>query len=183
MKIYSTFLADALVLKPSCHADHRGFLTPVYEKHLFDKIIKQEVIFVQDNFSVSHQHVLRGLHYQINHAAQGKLITVPHGKVLSVGVDLRSSSPTWGQWNSQILSSQNHFQLWLPAGFAHGFYTLSQSAHIFYKLTHLYEPEQARCIVWNDPTLNIEWPPHAQSPILSKQDAEGKSFLDAQPCV
>jgi dTDP-4-dehydrorhamnose 3,5-epimerase len=133
---------------------------------------------VQDNYSRSRQGVLRGLHYQVQQA-QGKLVWVIRGEIFDVAVDLRRSSPTFGKWTSANLSAENRHQLWVPKGFAHGFYVLSEVAEVIYKVTDFYAPESERTLVWNDPSLAIEWPVAGAQPILSAKDAAGLSLANA----
>jgi len=141
--------------------------------------VAKPVPFVQDNHSRSSANVLRGLHYQIEHA-QGKLVRVIHGEVFDVAVDLRRSSPSFGQWTGHYLSAANKRQLWVPAGFAHGFLVVSETAELLYKTTDFYRPEHERCIAWNDPQLNIRWPlPEGIAPIVSAKDRVGLAFADA----
>lgn len=135
--------------------------------------------FVQDNQSRSDKGILRGLHYQIKQP-QGKLVRVLQGEVFDVAVDLRRSSPTLGEWVAQRLSSENKNMLWVPPGFAHGFYVLSDFAEFFYKCTDFWAPEHERCILWNDPDLNIDWPLEGELPILSDKDATGSLFKNAE---
>ena len=137
----------------------------------------KKINFVQDNHSKSLKGVLRGLHYQLPPKAQGKLVRVIQGEVFDVAVDLRQSSPTFGKWVGAILSAENKKQLWVPEGFAHGFVTLSDSAEFLYKTTDYYAPEFERCILWNEPSINIEWP-ISFPPILSSKDAFGKLLFD-----
>ncbi len=135
--------------------------------------------FVQDNHSGSRQGILRGLHYQIQQT-QGKLVRTVVGEIFDVVVDLRRSSPTFGKWTGSILSAQNKYQLWVPEGFAHGFYVISDWAEIIYKTTDFYAPAQERTLIWNDPTIGIQWPlAPGQEPVLSNKDKQGKSFNQA----
>lgn len=136
------------------------------------------VTFVQDNHSKSSQGILRGLHYQIKHP-QGKLVRVVQGSVFDVAVDMRKSSPTFGQWVGYELSAENHRMLWVPPGFAHGFYVMSETAEFVYKCTDYYAPEFERSLLWNDPTVGIEWPTNGHTPLLSEKDANGDLFGDA----
>ncbi len=147
-------------------------------RHNFEETIGKPVQFVQDNHSRSVKNVLRGLHYQIEQP-QGKLVRVVQGEVFDVAVDLRKSSKTFGQWVGEILSAENKRQLWIPEGFAHGFVVLSDTAEFLYKTTDYYAPAHERCILWNDTTLQIEWPKGIQ-PILSAKDAQGSTFTEAE---
>lgn len=142
-----------------------------FNQQLFENVVNKKVNFVQDNHSRSAKNVLRGLHYQIEHA-QGKLVRVISGAVFDVAVDIRKNSPTFGKWVGEILSADNQKQLWIPEGFAHGFITLTDSAEFLYKTTDYYSPQHECCIIWNDPTINIKWPKGAD-PILSNKDKQG----------
>jgi dTDP-4-dehydrorhamnose 3,5-epimerase len=177
MKVINTPLTDALVLEPRVFADDRGFFLESYNQRVFADIgIKEK--FVQDNHSCSKHAVLRGLHYQIDEP-QGKLVRVVSGEVLDVFVDLRRSSPTFGQWHAVKLSADNRLLAWIPAGFAHGFYVMSESAHVLYKATEFYQPTLERTIVWNDPDLNIQWQ-NDRAPLLSEKDRQGARFREAE---
>lgn len=178
MIIESTEIPDVKLIKPKVFEDTRGYFMETYQKEVFiDAGISDE--FVQDNHSRSKQGVLRGLHYQIR-KTQGKLVRVVKGEIFDVAVDLRESSPTFGQWVGKILSSENKYQLWVPECFAHGFYTLSSQADVIYKVTDYYAPEWDRTLIWDDPDIRIEWPLiNNQPPILSEKDAKGKSFAEA----
>ena len=157
MKVSSCAIADVLLIEPKVFGDERGFFFESFNQNAFNKATGLAVNFVQDNHSKSARNVLRGLHYQIQQP-QGKLVRVTAGEVFDVAVDIRRSSPTFGQWVGEILSADNKRQLWVPPGLAHGFVVLSESAEFLYKTTDYYAPEFERCIVWNDPTLAIEWP-------------------------
>ena len=147
--------------------------------HLFHKMKWLNLNFVQDNHSRSRQGTLRGMHYQIKHP-QGKLVRVTSGKVFDVAVDLRQSSPTFGQWAGAELSDENHRMLWVPPGFAHGFYVMSESADFLYKCTDLYAPEYDRSLHWNDPSIGIEWPlVNGAAPTISAKDEAGKNWQEA----
>jgi dTDP-4-dehydrorhamnose 3,5-epimerase len=176
MKVLETVLTDALVLEPRVFADDRGFFLESYNEKVFAELgIRQH--FVQDNHSYSKQSVLRGLHYQLQ-KPQGKLVRVVSGEVLDVLVDLRRSSRTFGQWHSVNLSGENRRLAWIPAGFAHGFLVLSESAHVIYKSTEFYFPDFERTILWNDPQLNIDWG-QVRNPQLSEKDKQGVPFKTA----
>ncbi len=179
MKITSTKCPDVIEIEPQVFGDERGFFMETYRRDLlYQAGITYE--FVQDNHSSSLKGTLRGLHYQISHA-QGKLIRVIEGKIFDVAVDLRKSSVYFGKWVGTLLSDQNKKQLWIPPGFAHGFYTLSQSAQILYKATDYYDPDGERCICWDDPSIKIDWPIDHQVPlILSDKDKNGRLFKDAE---
>ena len=176
MKVQKTPLHDALILEPRVFQDERGFFLESYSERTFAELGICER-FVQDNHSFSKQGVLRGLHYQIP-KPQGKLVRVVSGEILDVLVDLRRSSPSFGRWYSIRLSEENHLLAWIPGGFAHGFYVLSESAHVLYKSTDFYFPEFERTILWNDPDLAIDW--NAKTPILSTKDEGGVQLRDAE---
>jgi len=176
MEIRETELAGMCVIEPRVFADERGFFMETYHQEKFAAGGIPE-LFVQDNHSRSVKGTLRGLHYQIQHP-QGKLVRVIRGEVYDVGVDLRRDSPTFGKWVGELLSEENKRQLYVPPGFAHGFCVVSDIAEVVYKCTDLYHPEHERCLLWNDPTLGIDWP--VAEPILSPRDAEGKLFADAE---
>jgi len=176
MKVHSTSIADALVLEPRVFEDERGFFLESYSERKFAEIGISDK-FVQDNHSCSKRGVLRGLHYQVE-KPQGKLVRVVSGEVLDVFVDLRRSSPTFGRWHGVKLSGENRLVAWVPVGLAHGFYVLSDTAHVLYKSTEFYYPELERTILWNDPDLGIEW--GADKPLLSAKDDVGTRFCDAE---
>jgi dTDP-4-dehydrorhamnose 3,5-epimerase len=177
MKVLESALNGALILEPKVFGDSRGFFLESYNEKAFAAIgIKEK--FVQDNHSYSARGVLRGLHYQIQ-KPQGKLIRVVSGEVLDVFLDLRKSSPTFGRWHSARLSGENKLLAWIPAGFAHGFHVLSESAHVLYKTTDFYAPELERTILWNDPDLNIQWE-NQEEPTLSEKDRQGMRFKAAE---
>ncbi len=152
-----TPLQDVLVIEPKVFGDERGWFYESFNQQEFLNATGIATPFVQDNHSLSKQGILRGLHYQTQHV-QGKLVRVTRGAVFDVIVDLRQSSPTFGQWFGLELSVDNHLQLWIPPGFAHGFLVLSEYAEFLYKTTDYYDPRSERCLIWNDPTLAIEWP-------------------------
>ena len=172
MKILPTAIPDLLLLEPKLFSDERGFFFESYNARNFAEAAGREVRFVQDNHSRSQRGVLRGLHYQLPPAAQGKLVRCPVGEVFDVAVDLRRSSPTFGRWVGVLLSAANQRQLWIPEGFAHGFLVLSPVAEFLYKTTSYYAPEQERILLWNDPQLEIRWPLESD-PVLSAKDAAG----------
>ncbi|MER0203615.1 MAG: dTDP-4-dehydrorhamnose 3,5-epimerase [Nitrosomonas sp.] len=178
MKATPLRIPDVFLLEPRVFGDDRGFFYESFNQRAFESAIGRPVCFVQSNHSRSAHNVLRGLHYQIQHA-QGKLVRVVAGEVFDVAVDLRRSSPTFGQWVGEILSAGNKKQLWIPAGFAHGFVVLSDSAEFLYNTTDYWAPEFERCIVWNDPTLGIAWPITGE-PVLSEKDARGMQFTAAE---
>ena len=173
-----TALPEVLVLEPKVFGDARGFFFESFNARDFAQATGLQVDFVQDNHSKSARGVLRGLHYQIEHA-QGKLVRVVQGEVFDVAVDLRKSSPTFGQWEGVHLSADNHKQLWIPPGFAHGFVVLSESAEFLYKTTDYYSPEHERCIRWDDPEIGINWP-MTVAPALSGKDAAAGALMEAE---
>lgn len=179
MEFVHTQIPDVLLIKPRIFEDPRGFFLETYRENLFIEAGLPEK-FVQENHSSSEKGVLRGLHYQIRHA-QGKLVRVIYGEVYDVAVDIRRGSPTFRQWVGMNLSAQNKYQLWIPPGFAHGFYVLSDRAEITYKVTDYYAPEWDRSLLWNDSELAVEWPiPAGEPPVLSQKDINAKKFADAE---
>jgi dTDP-4-dehydrorhamnose 3,5-epimerase len=178
MNIISTLIPDVLLIEPRVFQDERGFFLESYQKRKF-RDAGIDVDFVQDNHSRSCRGTLRGLHYQIQQP-QGKLVRVIAGEVFDVCLDVRRHSPTFGQWVGQYLSAENKRMLWMPAGFAHGFYVTSAEAEVLYKASDYYAPEWERCILWNDPDLGIQWPTQAELPILSAKDAGGELLLEAE---
>lgn len=178
MKIVPTEIPDVLVIEPRVFQDDRGFFFESYNQKLFTEKTEITANFVQDNHSRSKHNVLRGLHYQIQQP-QGKLVRAIAGSILDIAVDIRKSSPTFGLWVSCILSEENKRQLWIPAGFAHGFLVLSETAEVLYKTTDYYAPQHERCILWNDPNLAIDWN-LTHPPIVSAKDRAGQSFKTAE---
>jgi dTDP-4-dehydrorhamnose 3,5-epimerase len=178
MKIIRTEIPDVLILEPKVFGDERGFFFESFNERLWKEATGLDVKFVQDNHSKSAGGVLRGLHYQIKFP-QGKLVRVISGEVYDVAVDIRKSSPTFGNVEAVYLSAANRRQLWIPAGFAHGFLVVSESAEFLYKTTDYYAPEYDRCIIWNDPDLKINWPLKGE-PVLSAKDAKGVLFKNAE---
>jgi dTDP-4-dehydrorhamnose 3,5-epimerase len=166
------------LFEPVVHADDRGSFCETYNQRTFDEWLGEPVTFVQDNHSKSMGGVVRGLHYQLPPAAQAKLVRVTRGAVFDVVVDIRRSSPTFGEWRGFDLSEETHRQLWIPQGFAHGFLVLGDGAEVQYKTTTLYAAEHDRAIRWDDPTIGIEWPLGETSPLLSRNDASAPT-LDA----
>lgn len=164
-------IPDVILFEPKVFGDERGFFFESFNQRQFETMVGKTVHFVQDNHSRSAQNVLRGLHYQIQYP-QGKLVRVVQGEVFDVAVDIRQSSPTFGQWVSQILSAENKKQLWIPAGFAHGFVTISPYAEFLYKTTDYWMPAFERCIRWDDPKIGIDWPMTA-TPLVSEKDKLG----------
>ena len=179
MEFDQTNIRDVIILKPKVFGDSRGFFMETFRWDLFTEA-GIAGSFVQDNHSGSQQSILRGLHYQVRQA-QGKLVRALVGNVFDVAVDLRRSSPTFGQWVGTLLSAENKQQIWIPPGFAHGFYVFSEWAEVVYKTTDYYAPEWERTLLWNDPALGIKWPLlHGHPPILSKKDAEGMPLSQAE---
>jgi len=178
MELIETSIPDVKLLKPKVFGDERGFFMESYNKQILTSLIGLDVEFVQDNHSRSSKNVLRGLHYQLKQP-QGKLVRVVAGEVFDVAVDLRRSSPTFGQWEGAILSDKNNYQFWIPPGFAHGFVVLSDTADFLYKTTDYYAPEHERCIKWNDPDIGINWP-FSGEPSLSDKDKQGVVFNQAE---
>ncbi|HRJ54336.1 MAG TPA: dTDP-4-dehydrorhamnose 3,5-epimerase [Candidatus Thiothrix moscowensis] len=178
MKLIDTRIPDVKIIEPAVFGDARGFFMESWHAGKFAEL-GLNLSFVQDNHSRSRQGILRGLHYQTEQA-QGKLVRVTSGKVFDVAVDLRRSSPTFGQWVGAELSDENYHMLWVPPGFAHGFYVMSASAEFLYKCTDFYTPQHEHCIRWDDPTLAIDWPlANGQPPLVSGKDAQGKSWQEA----
>jgi dTDP-4-dehydrorhamnose 3,5-epimerase len=179
MKIMPLDIADLLLIEPCIFEDERGFLYESFRQDIFKKATSLNVSFVQENYSKSFKNVLRGLHYQLPPHAQGKLISVIQGEILDVAVDLRKSSLTFGKYVLQVLSDKDNRQLWIPEGFAHGFLTLSDTSELLYKITDFYHPQNERCILWNDPFLDIAWPKNYNIH-LSPKDLLGISFKEAK---
>jgi dTDP-4-dehydrorhamnose 3,5-epimerase len=179
MKATPTVIPDVLVIEPDVFGDERGFFFESFNQKKLDEAIGRKVAFVQDNHSKSVKGVLRGLHYQLPPYAQGKLVRVVKGEVYDVAVDIRKSSPTFGQWVGEVLSAGNKKQLWIPEGFAHGFLTLSETAEFLYKTTNYYNPDSEASIIWNDDKLNIKWP-DAITIQLSEKDRHSLKF-EEQP--
>ena len=179
MKYIPLSIPDVTIIEPEVFGDHRGFFMETWRSDDFKKHVA-DVDFVQDNHSKSIQNILRGLHYQIRQP-QGKLVRVLSGQVFDVAVDLRRTSPYFGKWVGQILSSENKKMLWVPPGFAHGFYVLSHEAEFIYKCTDYYAPEYERSLLWNDPSISIDWPiPEGNQPILSAKDENGFALERAE---
>jgi dTDP-4-dehydrorhamnose 3,5-epimerase len=185
MEFKRLVIPDVWLIKPKVFGDDRGFFYESFNEKTFKEATGLEPQFVQDNHSKSAQGVLRGLHYQLPPHAQGKLVRVTQGTVFDVAVDIRKSSPTFGQWVGEVLSAENHSQMWIPPGFAHGFLTLSNSAEFLYKTTDFYEPSSEEAIAWDDPDLAIEWPLEdlraagLHQPLLSGKDQQALSFPKA----
>jgi len=180
VKIIDTAISEVKIIEPSVFGDERGFFMESFNQAKFDEAVGYNVNFVQDNHSRSVKGVLRGLHYQLPPHAQGKLVRCVVGKVLDVAVDIRRSSPTFGQWVGVHLSAENKRQLWIPEGFAHGFVTLSDLAEFLYKTTNYYAPQSERSIMWNDTDIAIAWPILDQALIVSAKDKVGKLLVDAE---
>jgi dTDP-4-dehydrorhamnose 3,5-epimerase len=176
MQIETTKLNDVLLIKPRVFRDDRGFFLESWNKRAFDEAVGRVVEFVQDNHSRSLKGVLRGLHYQTEPMAQAKLITVMRGRIFDVAVDVRPDSPTYGQWVGEVLTDESREMLWIPEGFAHGFYVFSDFADVVYKTTNYYSPTHERCIRWDDETLAVEWPLMGE-PVVSGKDAAGRNFI------
>jgi dTDP-4-dehydrorhamnose 3,5-epimerase len=174
-----TAIPDLLVVEPTVFGDARGFFYESWNEKRFSELVGRPVRFVQDNHSMSARGVLRGLHYQVEQV-QGKLVRVVAGSVYDVAVDLRRSSPTFGQSVCEVLSEENRRMLWIPEGFAHGFLVLSETAQFLYKTTDYYAPEHERSLLWNDPALAIEWPLEGREPLLKPRDAAGTPLAQAE---
>jgi len=178
MRFIPTTIPDVIVIEPKVVADERGFFLESYQKKRFAEA-GIHADFVQDNHSKSCYATLRGLHYQIQQP-QGKLIRVISGEIFDVAVDIRKYSPTFGQWVGDYLSAENKKTLWVPAGFAHGFYVTSPEAEVIYKATDYYAPQWERSIIWNDPVINIAWPTQGNTPILSARDLSGSLLNESE---
>ena len=180
LQVTPTAIHDVLIIEPKVFGDERGWFTESFNAQDFAQATGLSVEFVQDNHSFSKQWTLRGLHYQFEHA-QGKLVRVVSGSVFDVVVDIRRSSPTYGKWVGAELSAQNHKQMWIPAGLAHGFLVLSEAAEFLYKTTDYYYPQSEACLVWNDPSIGIQWPlPAGIAPNMNAKDQNGLAW-DAAP--
>ncbi|WP_217525665.1 dTDP-4-dehydrorhamnose 3,5-epimerase [Vibrio metschnikovii] len=178
MKIINTSIPDIKIIEPQIFGDERGFFMETWNQKKFEQqVTQQPTYFVQDNHSKSKQGILRGLHYQVENT-QGKLVRVVSGEVFDVAVDIRKNSPTFGQWVGTYLTAENKRQLWVPAGFAHGFYVTSPEAEFVYKCTDYYNPSAERAIIWNDPELAIAWPLLGGEPLLSEKDKMAQRIAD-----
>jgi len=177
IQVTATALPEVKIIEPKVFGDARGFFYESFNAREFSELVEPGVEFVQDNHSRSSKGVLRGLHYQIKRA-QGKLVRVVEGEVFDVAVDIRKRSPNFGKWVGVVLSNDNHRQLWVPPGFAHGFVVLSDAAQFLYKTTDYWFPEYERSIVWNDSEIGIEWPIDFE-PLLAAKDAAGKRLNEA----
>ena len=176
MKIHPTSIPDVLILEPAVFQDERGFFLESYQKKRF-KELGIDAEFVHDNHSKSGHGILRGLHYQLQQP-QGKLVRVVVGEIFDVAVDVRKHSPTFGKWVGDYLSAANKKMLWIPAGFAHGFFVTSPEAELLYKATDYYAPQWERTLAWNDPAIGIDWPLKGETPILSAKDQQGKPLAE-----
>ena len=179
MKAIKTSIEGLILLEPTVFGDERGFFMESYNARTFRELTGASPDFVQDNHSRSGRGVLRGLHYQLSQA-QGKLVRVVQGTVFDVAVDLRRSSATFGRWHGVELSADNKRQFWVPAGFAHGFLVLSETADFLYKTTDYYAPEHERCVAWDDPAIGVEWPLAGAEPKLSAKDRSGVPLAQAE---
>lgn len=178
MNLTKTSIPDVQIIEPVLHGDHRGFFMESWRDEWASEL-GSDIHFVQSNHSKSSQGTLRGLHYQIKHP-QGKFVRVIQGEIYDAVVDMRQSSETFAQWEGVILSEDNRRSLWVPPGFAHGFYVISETAEIIYKCTDYYAPEYERCLLWNDPVLGINWPLHDKEILISDKDATGMRFAQSE---
>lgn len=178
MKATPLAIPEVILIEPKVFGDDRGFFFESFNHQAFESLVGRSVNFAQDNHSKSSKGVLRGLHYQIQQP-QGKLVRVVSGKVFDVAVDLRKESPNFGNWVGAVLSAENKHQLWIPEGFAHGFYVMSETAEFLYKTTDYYAQAHERTIHWNDPSLSIDWPLEG-APVLSEKDAKGNTLKNAE---
>ena len=168
-------IPDVILFKPNVFKDDRGFFQESYNQKYFNKAVGKQINFFQDNHSFSNKYVLRGIHFQMDPSAQGKLVRVVSGKVFDIAVDLRVNSPTYGEWVGEILSGENHKQLWIPEGFGHAFLTLSNVAHFAYKTSSFYDKDSERTILWNDPKIGINWP-EVSGVEISEKDLKGMNI-------
>jgi dTDP-4-dehydrorhamnose 3,5-epimerase len=175
MNLRRTAIPDVVVIEPRVFGDARGFFFESFNRGKLEAALGRPLEFVQDNHTLSGRNVLRGIHYQLPNP-QGKLVRVARGEVFDVAVDLRRGSETFGRWVGEVLSAENKRQVWIPEGFGHGFFVVSDEAEFLYKTTDYWHPESERCIRWNDPDLAIAWPTGGASPILSAKDTEGTSL-------
>lgn len=179
MQVTDTEIPEIKLIEPTVYNDHRGFFLESFNQRVFENKLGFEVHFVQDNHSKSNRGVLRGLHYQLNPHAQGKLVRVMQGEVFDVAVDIRKSSPHFGQWSGRVISAENKRQVWIPPGFAHGFLVLGDTAELVYKTTDYWVKDLERTIAWDCPHIGIEWPVHGK-PVLSEADAAAPGLLLAE---
>jgi len=177
MNVIKTDITDVLIFEPKVFGDDRGFFFESFSQKVFEEAVGRKVEFVQDNHSKSCKGVLRGLHYQLEPYAQGKLVRCVAGEVFDVAVDIRKSSPTFGKWVGVNLSAENKRQLWIPEGFAHGFLVISDMAEFVYKTTNYYHPESDRGLLWDDEAFSINWPIEG-NPILSDKDKNAKKITN-----
>jgi dTDP-4-dehydrorhamnose 3,5-epimerase len=178
MRVIPTALPGVLILEPKVFGDERGFFFESFNQRAFDEAVGKHVEFVQDNHSRSARGVLRGLHYQLPPHAQGKLVRVVSGSVFDVAVDIRRGSATFGRWVGIELTAENHKQVWIPEGFAHGFLVTSECADFLYKTTTYYAPQAEGCLHWNDPALAIQWPLQGMAPVLAPKDTAAPLFAE-----
>jgi dTDP-4-dehydrorhamnose 3,5-epimerase len=178
MQLNDTQFSEVKIIEPRVVSDARGYFFESFNSRDFAQQLGVDVEFVQDNHSRSAKSVLRGMHYQIEHP-QGKLVRVIEGEIFDVAVDIRRSSPTFGKWHGVNLSAENRRQMWIPAGFAHGFFVMSEFAQVLYKTTDFWYPEHERCIAWNDPHIGIQWPLETD-PILAAKDAAAKILSQSE---
>lgn len=179
MSVKQTAIPDILVIEPEVFSDERGFFYESYNENRFFELTGIRTTFVQDNHAISVKGALHGLHYQLNQP-QGKLVRAVVGSVFDVAVDLRKSSPTFGRWTGTTLSAANKLQMWIPTGFAHGFLVLSETAEFLYKASNYYAPEDEHAILWNDPSVGIDWPIGVAPPLLSARDQAARLLNDAE---
>ena len=179
MKVVPTEIPEVLILEPKVFTDERGFFLESYNRRTFRDATGLDVEFVQDNLAFSVRNVLRGLHYQVRQP-QGKLVWAVAGEIFDAAVDLRRSSPTFGKWVGATISGGGHRMLWIPPGFAHGYFALSEHAIVAYKATDYYAPEHERALFWNDPTIGIRWPLEREAPIVSAKDAQAPKLASVE---
>jgi len=172
-------IKDLYLIKPQEFKDPRGSTLETYRQLELNNIVNKDINFVQNNLSKSVGNVIRGLHYQSENAAQGKLVQVIEGEIFDVAVDVRRNSKTFGKWVGVNLSETNNHLFWIPEGFAHGFYVMSKNAKVFYNLTNYYNPKEENCIHWNDKDLSVSWP-YKSNPLVSDKDKKGKSFKESE---
>lgn len=181
MNVIKTAIPEVMIFEPRVFGDARGFFYESFNAKIFNEAVGRSVEFVQDNHSQSQKGVLRGLHYQLDPHAQGKLVRCIEGEVFDVAVDIRRSSPTFGQWAGVLLSAENHRQLWIPEGFAHGFLALTDRVQFVYKATNYYAPQSERSIIWNDSDIGITWPELTDCPLsLSDKDLKASGLAKAE---
>lgn len=178
MTIARLAIQDVILLEPRVFEDARGHFFESFNQRSFESVVGRHVQFVQDNQSRSVRSVIRGLHYQVNRP-QGKLVRVVRGEIFDVAVDIRRSSPSFGQWVGEYLSESNRRQMWIPEGFAHGFVVLSEEADVLYKTTDYWSPENERCIAWNDPAINVDWQISSE-PVVSIKDKAGLTLSESE---